>query len=206
MNLETLFVREKKEFDELKELVSDMLFSDDNLPQQVFREQFSHYLFEEFDWAMSDEFWDTIQKLAEQAKDDFILTAVLNPHPVNYYYKEFGYFNWTKLPINLSADDYFNVLELGPNESPADAILFNSDTVVWLSPSGKWAIWGERAYGICVLALKEPTNTINSSLFLKTWRSIDNEAVMNWVGLNFKGRKVPKEVTDALYMNYSNKI
>lgn len=204
--MDNIFVSEIHEFKKLEKLVTDIFYTDRELPEQVFRKGFNNYMFEEFDWAMSDDFWSTIQNLAQHTKDDFIITTVLNPHPFDYYYKEFGYFNWAKIPINSTADDYFNILESGPSESPTDAMLFNSYTVAWFSPSMKWAIWGEREYGICVLAFKEFSKLSYSLPFLKTWRSIDDEAVMKWVGLNFREQKVPMEIANALHLNYSNNI
>jgi len=40
----------------------------------------------------------TIRGLAEKSKDDYVILAVLKPNPMDYYYKEFSYFNWLKLP------------------------------------------------------------------------------------------------------------
>lgn len=45
--------------------------------EQVFREDFNIFMFQQFDWAMSGGFSDTIQKLALISKYDFVLTAYL---------------------------------------------------------------------------------------------------------------------------------
>lgn len=47
---------------------------------------------------------------------------------------------------------YWNFLNAAPASSPADSILLNSQIVVLWAPSLKWAIWGERDSGLCVLA------------------------------------------------------
>jgi hypothetical protein len=205
MNLETLFVREKKEFNKLIGIASDTFYIENRLPEQVFREQFNYFLFEEFDWAMDKDFWCTIQQLSKETKDDYVLTAVLDPNPVEYFYKEFNYYNWMKLPVNLSPDEYLDVLELGPEESPADAVLYNSYTVIWLPPSMKWAIWGERSYGVCVLGLQDVNNSADLLPILKSWRSID-ETVLSWVGLNFVNQQLPQEIADTFFLNYSNGV
>lgn len=144
MNFENFFIRNNKELIELKEMVISTFNIESNLPEQVFSEKFGDFKFEEFDWTMSGEFWDILKKLAIQTNDNFILIAVLKPNPVEYFYKEFKYYNWIKLPVGLSDDEYYEILQLGPEESPADAVVYNSYTVAWLSPSMKWAIWGER--------------------------------------------------------------
>ncbi|MBB3909381.1 hypothetical protein [Anoxybacteroides rupiense] len=205
MNLETLFVREKKEFNKLIGMASNTFYIENRLPKQVFREQFNNFLFEEFDWTMDKDFWRTIQQLSRQTKDNYVLTAVLDPSPVEYFYKEFNYYNWMKLPVNLSPDEYLDVLELGPEESPADAVLYNSYTVIWLPPSMKWAIWGERSYGVCVLGLQDVNNSADLLPILKNWRSID-ETVLSWVGLNFVNQQLPQEMADIFFLNYSNGV
>ena len=205
MNLETLFVRKKKEFNKLIGIASDAFYIENRLPKQVFREQFNYFLFEEFDWAMDKDFWSIIQQLSKEAKDDYVLTAVLDPNPVEYFYKEFNYYNWMKLPVNLSPDEYLDVLGLGPEESSADAVLYNSYTVIWLPPSMKWAIWGERSYGVCVLGLQDVNNSADLLPILKNWRSID-ETVLSWVGLNFVNQQLPQEIANTLFLNYSNGV
>ncbi|GGJ65704.1 hypothetical protein GGR02_000606 [Anoxybacillus voinovskiensis] len=205
MNLETLFVREKKEFNKLIGIASDTFYIENRLPKQVFREQFNYFLFEEFDWAMDKDFWSIIQQLSKETKDDYVLAAVLDPNPVEYFYKEFNYYNWMKLPVNLSPDEYLDVLELGPEESPADAVLYNSYTVIWLPPSMKWAIWGERSYGVCILGFQDVNNSADLLPILKNWRSID-ETVLSWVGLNFVNQQLPQEIANTLFLNYSNGV
>ncbi|AST05460.1 hypothetical protein AF2641_00140 [Anoxybacillus flavithermus] len=205
VNLEALFVRDKKEFNKLIEMASDAFYLENRLPKQVFREQFNYFLFEEFDWAMDEDFWSTIQQLSKETKDDYVLTAVLDPNPVEYFYKEFNYYNWMKLPVNLSPDEYLDVLELGPEESPADAVLYNSYTVIWLPPSMKWAIWGERSYGVCVLGIQDVNNGTGLLQILKTWRSFD-KTVLSWVELNFVNQQLSQEIADTLFLNYSNGV
>ncbi|WP_410985083.1 hypothetical protein [Bacillus cereus] len=112
MDLKSTFIRDLQEFRNLESIVNSIFYTDRQLPEQVFRKDFGNYVFEEFDLAMSDKFWDTIQILARQAQDDYVLCAALNPHPLEYYYKEFGYFNWVKLPLNLTADEYLDILNI----------------------------------------------------------------------------------------------
>ena len=84
----------------------------------------------------------------------FVIMGVLDPHPEEYYYKEFGYYNWLKLPCDLTGDQYMDVLEEYPQDSMADSIMHNSFVVVWFPPSKEWIIIGDRSYGINILAIK----------------------------------------------------
>jgi hypothetical protein len=201
MSSNVTFISSKKEFEESQKLISNLFRLDQQLPEQVFGENLGNFVFSDFDWAMSFDFWETIRELAEASQDAYILTAVLEPNPIDYFYYEFGYYNWVKLPISISADDYWEVLQLGPKDSPADAMLFNSFIVVWVSPSMKWAVWGDRTYGICIFASEKGSNIINHSSLLGTWKTV-NEALTDLLPINFKSRQMPIEFSSTLRSNY----
>lgn len=202
MDLENLYVREKNEFDKLNAMVKSIFDKEARLPEQVFCQPFNFFMFEEFDWTISGDFWNTVKNIAFETKDDFILTAVLEPSPEEYFYKEFNYFNWVKLPVNLSADEYLEALELGPEESPADAVVYNSYTVIWLSPSMKWAIWGERNYGISIIGFNDISyrNKLLSSL--QSWHSLDN-TVLSWIQSNLISEPHQHNFVEKFRLNYS---
>ena len=190
-------IRNIEDFYKYKELLSKVCNQDCGLPNQVFRKEFGCYLFNQFDNAMSD--WGTLQQLASVSKDEYIVTAVLDPKPMEYYFKEFGYFNWIKFPKNIENNEYWNALELGPENWPADSISNNSFTVVWFSPSMKWAIWGDRNYEVSILAFNNEEIFRSSLPFLKSWRKFD-ETVISWLELAF--RELPVEIVKILKANY----
>lgn len=202
MNADVKIIKQKQDFEEAQRLITSVFSTDRRLPDQVFNQVFRDFVFEEFDWAMSSEFWESIQQLAVLSNDSYILTAVLEPSPTDYFYHEFGYYNWFKLPVNITADDYWSVLQVGPKGSPVDAMLFNSNIVVWLSPSMKWAVWGERSYGICILAFKQGSKITTKTSVLGSWRSV-NEALTDLLPINFEEKKIPKEFSASLLINYS---
>lgn len=149
---------------------------------------------------MSRDFWNELEELIGLSGDPFAIMAVLDPHPVEYYYNEFSQYNWCILQEETTADEYWNMLEQGPGESPADAISINSEVVVWISSSMKWAIWGERSYGICVLGF------IDGDICdyeCESWFTMD-QAITDLVSLNFKNYTVPKEIISKLMKHYSS--
>lgn len=194
-------MKDIQQFNESKKMINAAFNTENELPEQVFSQSFKNFKFEEFDWAMDFEFWNTLKQLAFQTKDDFILVAVLDPNPIEYFYKEFKYYNWISLPIDLSVDEYYEILEYGPEESPADAILYNSRIVVWLSPSMTWAIWAEREYGICIVGFSDKDHLNNFFPLLTSWRSID-ETVLSWIEANFKNEELFQKFIKSLHLNY----
>ena len=100
------------EFNESFKLIKSVFEIYKNISNQVFKKQFSSFMFEEFDWAMSADFWNSFLKpMGVISQDDRILMAVLDPDPLNYFYNEFGYYNFVKFPINISGNKYFEILE-----------------------------------------------------------------------------------------------
>ncbi|QJC52575.1 hypothetical protein HGI30_14050 [Paenibacillus albicereus] len=193
------FIRDKKEFEEILFLVTKAFNSEQRLPNQIFKFPFQKTVVLDFDHAMSDLFWDELEQLTYVFGDSSVIMGVLDPHPVDYYYNEFSQYNWCIFQKGTTDDDYWNMLEKGPDESPADAILYNSEVVVWLSPSMKWAIWGERSYGICILGFNNEIGDYKSD----SWFTMDR-AINELVSLNFKKCTVPEEISTKLKKFYSN--
>lgn len=162
-----IFIKEKNEFKQSTIIINDVINKGNNLPNNVFNKRFTYYFFNQFDWAMSPDIWEEIKKISTLTKDNHILMAVLDPDPVTYYKRNFDYYNWAKLPISCSADEYMALLSLEPPDSPADAVIFNSEIIVWLPPSKKWAIFGNKDRNLCVLG----TNKRNFSS--EEWHTLD---------------------------------
>jgi hypothetical protein len=203
MEYKNKFIDNMNEFEKLKNLINTIFISNSSLPNQVFHKEYTNYLFKEFDFTMTDEFWSEIRELANKTNDDFIIMAVLNPDPITYYFKEFGYFNWVKLEVSITPDQYLDILNFSPEDSPADSIFVNSYTVVWVSPSMNWGIWAEREKEICVIAFSEKMYMDSLNPILNNWRPIDNE-ITDWIGLNYKNFTIPKDVKDKLFLNYKS--
>ncbi|WP_052516608.1 hypothetical protein [Paenibacillus popilliae] len=193
-----MIIKTDSQFQKVSALAYEIIDCKSRLPGQVFRGPFNQFHFEEFDWAMSEDFWPCLQQIAAKSQDPYMLMGVIEPHPVNYFYQKFGCYNWFELPPTMSGDDYWSVLGLAPTGSSADSLLFNSDVVVWLSPSKNWAIWGERTHGLCVLATR---NTTDSTRVNHSWLSAD-EALQGIIPMHFSSGIVPTNFARALRVNY----
>lgn len=194
------FIKDKKQFEEALQLVTKMFNHEQRLPNQVCKVPSERTVVLDFDHAMSRDFWSELEELIDLSSDSFVIMGVLDPHPVDYYYKEFSRYNWCMFQKETTADEYWNTLKLSPIDSPADSILFNSEVVVWISSSMKWAIWGERSYGICVLGFNDgDIGDYNS----ESWFTMD-QAITDLVSLNFRNYTVPEEVISKLLKHFSN--
>lgn len=201
--IEDLFVRSEKEFRSYQYLVENVFDPNRELPQQVFQKKFDYFLFQEFDWALSNDILTTIKKLSELTQDREFLTAVLKPDPVEYYLKEFGYYNWLKTSVEISDEDYVDALWISPEGFMADNIITNSNIVVWLSNSLQWAIWGDRAMEICIIGLVSKNGSIKNVLLEEGWRSLNHPILADWLKLLFNDKKKFNECLTQLLSNYS---
>lgn len=202
-NQQILTITKEADFKEIDTLVRKVFLLEGDIPDQVFNPPFDNFLFQEFDWALTPNFWDSaIQPFSLALEDAYVVVAVLEPNPVNYFYQNFGYYNWFKYPPTINGRDYWKILEKGPKESPADALLFNSETIVWLPASLKWAVWGNRSYGLCIIAFQDNETKIKLTSFLKSWKSAA-VALNSFIGVNFQERKIPLEFRDSFMQNYS---
>ncbi|MCK6164479.1 MULTISPECIES: hypothetical protein [Bacillus] len=200
---EHLFVRSEKEFRVYQNLVDHVFDQNKRLPQQVFRKNFDCFLFQEFDWALSDDILPTIKELSNLTHDGEFLTAVLKPDPVDYYLKEFGYYHWLKASVNISGDDYVNALWMHPKGSIADNIITNSNIVVWLSHSLQWAIWADRDMEICIIGMVSTKDSAKDMLLEEGWKPLDHSVLANWLELLLKDQKTFNEYFTQLLANYS---
>lgn len=196
MKSASLFIRDTRAFEVNKQEIEKTFLINECLPERVFHEDFRWFAFEEFDWAMSGEFWLVIQELTQASGDTSLLMAVLDPEPEGYFKKEFGYYNWANISVSASRDDYWELLNAHPESSPADSFLANSEKVIWLPHSAKWAIWGERSYGVCVLAAHE-------CMQIGSWHDVD-WALKNYFPNSFKNCVVPAEFAASLRLHFAS--
>ena len=187
---EHLFVRSEKEYRFYQDLVDHVFDQNKRLPQQVFRKNFDCFLFQEFEWALSDDILPTIKDLLNSTSDREFLTAVLKPDPVDYYLKEFGYYNWLKASVSISGEDYVNALWTNPKGSIADNIITNSNIVVLLSCSLQWAIWADRDMEICIIGMVSKKDCPQNILLEEGWKPLDHPVLANWLELLFNQEKL----------------
>ncbi|XYQ03997.1 hypothetical protein ACS7OT_08770 [Bacillus safensis] len=200
---EHLFIRSEKEFRFYQNLVDHVFEQNKRLPQQVFRKNFDCFLFQEFEWALSDDILPTIKDLLNSTSDREFLTAVLKPDPVDYYFKEFGYYNWLKASVNISGEDYVNALWTHPKGSIADNIITNSNIVVWLSRSLQWAILADRNLEISIIGMVSKKDCPPNILLEKGWKPLDHPVLANWLELLLKDQKTFNEYFSQFLSNYS---
>ncbi|GAC42257.1 hypothetical protein [Paenibacillus popilliae] len=199
-----MFLKEKQEFEKSFEIMEGMLKYKERLPKQIFKSPLDFFLICEIENAMGGPFENALKELAATSRDDYIIMGILDPDPVTYYYKEFGYYNWIHLPANMNEDYYWDMLNVEPKESPADTLVDNSYIMAWASPTNQWAIWGERDYGIAILGVNKKSIMRKRIPENEIWMEMGDD-VAEIISLNFKKFILPQEIKETLFLHYQNK-
>lgn len=179
-------------FSDLKSLMN----LDVRLPSNPFNPSFEICGFEDFDLVFSG-FWSTFQEFASFSGDSEIIVAVIDPDPVKYYKKNFGYYNWAILPTALTEREYGDFLISHPKGAEVDAILYYSETIIFTVPSQRWIVWCDRSSETCVLAAR-------AGFDLEFWNDID------WVSDRFESESwnaFARSIKDSFAGKYAvNKV
>lgn len=175
------------------------------LPKQIFHSAYRKFYFFEFDRAFSARFWSVLQKLASQSQDTWINVISIDPHPVDYFHKEFGLFGATRVSSLATDDENYEELCSHPPNNHLDS-LFHSETLAWFPDSAKWFVFGERAYGIAILGIQNgfaPPMTLIAQESKMPILSL-SEALSDIVSLNFRNLVEFEKFSAELKANYPN--
>jgi len=172
----------------LQERLKLVVHPDRRLPDPVFQPQYGSFRFTEFDATVADQFWPALRGLMRASVDEHCSLAVLDPDPFNYFFVQFKKYGARRFEFGNTAEDYYDALSAEPNGSPADALLYNSEVIVWVPDSLRWAVWGERSLGVAVIAadaaLGPAIKPILEEAGLAT-SSLDR-AVLDYIALNIR--------------------
>jgi len=183
--------------------MSDLFQHEKRFPQQVFKPLLNQFLICDLYVAVSDIFWEQLKRIANLTNDAHILMAVLEPDPRKYFYKKFGYYNWCCFPRSLTAEEYWSVMEMSPQNSPLDSIFWHAFVMAWFSPSKQWAIWGERSYDIAILGFNKNSVVEQYVHENELWREMDDE-IIGHISSNFENFTLPIGIKEQFFLHYQN--
>lgn len=197
-----MFFKEKKKFESSLQVVREIFECNNRIPNQVFK-SLNYFLICDFDKALGSLFQDELENILLTSDDDYLIMGVLDPDPVSFFYKEYGCYNWLHIFANMSKYHYWDLLNMHPTNNPIDILLINTNVVVWASPTKKWAIWGERDYGIAILGFDKNSKLKQQIKENDTWGKMDDDFA-TLVSYNFKDFKLPKNIKEKLFLHYQN--
>jgi hypothetical protein len=184
------------------EKVESFFYVDRCLPEQVFKRPYRFYLMRQFDGGSMWDFMDVLQKLHSPLANDTVLFNVLDPHPIDYFYKHFGKISAFSFKADITEPEYYAMRWLNPGNE-ADAIASNSNVETYIPSSGAWAMWGERGREISVLGLDDLALAFYLVQENRYWTDAET-AINGFASQPYRDHKVPEGFRGALISNYGN--
>lgn len=147
-------VRAEQDFIGIEKCIDDMIHRSEELPRNVFKEKFTHFLFIQFDDLFSGEFYSCLkQYLLDIGEGENVFwISPLIPDPKSYYSVRYNYYGSFEFTLSDSEEDVLTALTQYPEECDGDALTYVSDSLLVSSYSYRWAIYGEREREIAVCA------------------------------------------------------
>lgn len=173
-----------------------------NLPDQVFKRAYRFYLLHEFDTGMSD-FLEVLRKTRSNLAAETVLLSVLDPDPIDYFYKHFQKINAFYFKASITEDEYYTMRWRNPGNEP-DAIMFNSRVETCIPESASWAMWGERAREITVIGLDDPAMVAYLVGENGYWMDAETASV-EFAGMPYARHEMPDNIRRTLIANYGSR-
>ncbi len=100
-----------------------------DIVENPFTKEFSIYTGFEFDKIYSKGFYLSLQKFLRKKDSKGFTFYTLVPASDNYFFANFSKYSIARIAINATYDKYIEFLHRDPGNSPADALLYNAETL-----------------------------------------------------------------------------
>lgn len=198
------FLSETSEIKKIEENIREMVFMDRETPEQVFKQPYEFYLFNHWDWMMSKEGWESLQYLLKSSNEEAIIAAVLKPHPFEYHFKKYKHSNWARIPVYFTSEQYEDIVNYGPDEDGIESICQYSRSVIWVSSSSDWIIYGDWEWEICILACR--SSQLADSMKLKDWITVEDRLLNDWLSMVTINNQASERIWTEFQHNYKGNI
>lgn len=138
-------------FDALRDQLCGRVATDRTIPDQVFLDRHWPSRFCQFDLCFSPQLLHSCVALCETTGDTSLSFVMLDPDPVEYYFREFGRFGAVTMQVHEDVDAAWSAFEEDPGGSPADALMYAVRKFAVISPSLRWAVWGSRDEDVIIV-------------------------------------------------------
>ncbi len=148
------WLKNRSEYIHEKNMTEKLIREKPQLPDKVFRKNLNLFVFMNFYKLFLDDFFTRLTKFLKLINEASFSTTMLEPHPSEYYFKEFGRYGIFVSDVIDTPDMYDSALDEDPGDSPADTMFVRADIILMHGCLGRWAIYGDRDYDITVCAFE----------------------------------------------------
>lgn len=145
----------EKDFEIIEGNVDILIDKSKSFPENVFRGVMRYFLFITFDELTMPIFFNHLKIYLASTDETSFWVVAIDPNPRSYFASNYQFYGAFEFQITDDRDDYISALADYPQENPADALMHNSNILVVLSSSKKWAIFGSREADIAVCAFTD---------------------------------------------------
>ncbi|KIQ93104.1 hypothetical protein LH47_02842 [Anoxybacillus thermarum] len=198
MNLKELFIKDEKEYLEIKEILSTTFQLQCELPDQVFQKGYGSFLFGEYNHLFKEEFWNSIQELSKVSGDSYVVLAELE----NCYNEKMGWYECVKIPVELTYEHYLDIFNMEESDNGKFGLVHYGFYFVFTSPSLQWGIWAERDIETYVFSCKE--NFKSKLAEIRLPGAFQLNEVTNHINSVYYDEEEAKRFCEKLLRNYKN--
>ncbi len=120
-------------------------------PLRTISKEFSEICFVNFDDIFTQEFFEGLRSFLIAIKESNLTYAVLDPKPEEYFFSHFHKYPFLDFNIDTSSQEFLADIEADPGDSPADAIVYNSNVIVIFGANARWVIYADRDYEVAIV-------------------------------------------------------
>ncbi|WP_309673131.1 hypothetical protein [Gemmatimonas sp.] len=202
MTVPKLFVTLRSEYEDSKSQCDAVIERSRRLPQHVFQPRLDHFLLLDFDRILSADFIRLLQSGVRELDEVEIKLSLIEPDPAEYFYSNFGIYGTLDFTVATSAEELIDAIAWEPQDSPADALLYNSAILCAYSPSARWAVWADREHEIAVVAWRPEASRLGAHL-REHLIGLSIDEALDRVAMAFPSQIVPTEFIASFSQNYS---
>ena len=143
------------EFDFLDAGINRAIYRSRMFPEKIFRDEYKYFLFITFDELFMELFFNHMQHFLKKTGEEKFWLVSVNPDPRKYFYEHFRVYGAVEFTALDSKHSFFSAINEYHDDNPGEALIHVTNSLIVLSQSGKWVIFGERESDIAVCAFSD---------------------------------------------------
>lgn len=129
-----------------------LLRLDVRLPRSPFTSSTLYFSACDYEDVRSGDFGDVLASLCSSYGDESVTVLAVQPDPVRYFRRHFGYYPCFRLSVDEVPSGYWEGMDRAPGAAVGGSIFWNAEVIAAVGSRGQWAVWAERDWELGILA------------------------------------------------------
>lgn len=190
-------IADGRSFAALREECGAVFDIDQSLPSKVFRHQFERYCVFEHANIRQRSFATFLTSIADICSDEVVNYMTLRPDPIDYYYKNCGFYGVASFKAKDLAENYLKVM--GRDGKVDSFFARGGDVGVFWGSSKEWGIFCDRiSWEICLMGFSCALDKISGMV-----HSLNSASLRSYISKEYQHKpQVAQEFLMQLMKNY----